>query len=169
MMDQLEPVIVANMPRLKNLAYRYMGNMPDAEDVVQDAILTACRKIHQFEGRSSLLTWLYIIVVRTALMRLRRGSAVFVPLSEDDGLVSALDSPERVLARKREAETVRLAVTKLTPPERKTLFFLLDTEGSLKEAAEVHGVSVNTVKARVIRARRHFVRHYEKLTGPVHA
>jgi RNA polymerase sigma-70 factor (ECF subfamily) len=53
------------------LAKRYLKDQALAEDCVQEAFLQAFRSIREFEGRSALKSWLFRIVVNTALMRLR--------------------------------------------------------------------------------------------------
>src|SRR5512145_713077 len=59
-------------PKLYNVALRILRHPQDAEDAVQEALLAAVRKIDQFDGRSSLPTWLYRIAVNASLMALRK-------------------------------------------------------------------------------------------------
>ena len=55
-----------------NVAYKMMGNPHDAEEVAQDAFLSAYRAFARFRGESRVTTWLYRITVNAALMRIRR-------------------------------------------------------------------------------------------------
>ena len=55
-----------------NVAFRMMGNPQDAEDVAQEAFLSAYRAFGRFRGESRVTTWLYRITVNAALMRLRK-------------------------------------------------------------------------------------------------
>ena len=55
-----------------NVAFRMMGNHEDAEDVAQEAFLSAYRAFDRFRGDSRVRTWLYRITVNAALMRLRK-------------------------------------------------------------------------------------------------
>ena len=55
------------------LGLRMLGNEQDAEDVLQNTFISALTHLPSFEGRSSVLTWLYRIAVNEALMILRRG------------------------------------------------------------------------------------------------
>ena len=55
-----------------NVAYRVMGNPQEAEDVAQDAFLSAYRAYDRFRGQSHVTTWLYRITMNAALMRLRK-------------------------------------------------------------------------------------------------
>ena len=55
-----------------NVAFRMMGTPEDAEDVSQDAFLSAYRAFERFRGESRVTTWLYRITVNAALMKLRK-------------------------------------------------------------------------------------------------
>src|ERR1700739_3865276 len=69
-----EGAISRYSPTLFRVALRRLRDIEDAEDAVQDALLSACKHIGQFEGRSQLSTWLTTIVSNVALMKLRRYS-----------------------------------------------------------------------------------------------
>ena len=72
--NALEDAISRYSPTLFRVALRRLRNVEDAEDAVQDALLSAYKHIGQFEGRSQLSTWLTTIVSNVALMKLRRYS-----------------------------------------------------------------------------------------------
>ncbi|HEX8028972.1 MAG TPA: sigma-70 family RNA polymerase sigma factor, partial [Vicinamibacterales bacterium] len=63
-------------PRMFQLAFRYLRNYEDAEEVVQDVLLKVFRKIEMFRGDSALSSWIHRITVNTAMSRLRRTRAV---------------------------------------------------------------------------------------------
>ena len=69
-----EDAITRYSPILFRVALRRLRNVEDAEDAVQDALLSAYKHIGQFEGRSQLSTWLTTIVTNVSLMKLRRYS-----------------------------------------------------------------------------------------------
>src|ERR1700730_3780161 len=69
---EMQDVLSRYLPSFYRRAYRYLGNAADAEDAVQDALLSACRHLHQFKGHSKMSTWLTTIVINSALMQLRR-------------------------------------------------------------------------------------------------
>src|SRR5271155_3407070 len=60
------------LPLLHRTAYRYLGNVADAEDAVQDALLSAYKHLDQFKGQAQMSTWLTAIVTNSARMQLRR-------------------------------------------------------------------------------------------------
>jgi RNA polymerase sigma-70 factor (ECF subfamily) len=66
-----EQLIAQHGAMLYRVALRLMGQQEEAEEVLQQTLLTVYEKIHTFDERSTLTTWLYRIVVNTALMRLR--------------------------------------------------------------------------------------------------
>src|SRR6266850_7232160 len=73
-------------PLLYRTAYRYLGNPADAEDAVQDALLSAYKHLDQFKGQAQMSTWLIAIVNNCARMQLRkRPRQIHVSLSEQLG------------------------------------------------------------------------------------
>jgi RNA polymerase sigma factor (sigma-70 family) len=82
----LHDVLARHLPSLQRRAYRLLGNVADAEDAVQDALLSACRHLDQFRGESQIFTWLTAIVSNSARMQLRRRPRqVHVSLDEQNG------------------------------------------------------------------------------------
>ena len=69
---QFARLVDAYSGRLHRLALKMLGNEPDAEDVLQNTFLKVFQHISDFEGRSSLSTWLYRIASNEALMLLRK-------------------------------------------------------------------------------------------------
>ena len=62
-------------PRIQQLAFRYLKNWEDAEEVSQDVLLKVYRKIDAFRGDAALSSWIYRITFNTAMSRLRNGRA----------------------------------------------------------------------------------------------
>jgi RNA polymerase sigma-70 factor (ECF subfamily) len=161
--QELTSVIVRSLPYLQRAAFRRMGNVADAEDAVQDALLSAYSHIDQFRGQARLSTWLTSIVINSARMTLRRQSRQLnVPLDEaDQGAHCLLDivsdprpSPEEECKRAERAELLVQSLASLSPILRQA-FQLRDIDGlSIRETAQALGVPNGTVKARLARARR---------------
>src|SRR5689334_24596575 len=144
-------------------ALRVLGNAEDAEDALQDGLLSAYRNLKRFEGRSQFSTWLTRIVINAALMRRRSAKArPAVSLDEppredelpaaerfaDDGL-----TPEQVFQNTEIREMLSENLDQLSPLLR-TAFVLREVQGySTGEAAKKLGVTENTLKARLWRAR----------------
>jgi RNA polymerase sigma-70 factor (ECF subfamily) len=144
-------------------ALRVLGNAEEAEDAVQDGLLSAYRNLKRFEGRSQFSTWLTRIVINAALMRRRsqkaRPAVSLDDTTHEDALSIAerfaddAPNPEQVFAGTELREMIRENLDELSPLLR-TAFVLREVEGySTGEAARKLGVTENTLKARLWRAR----------------
>jgi RNA polymerase sigma-70 factor (ECF subfamily) len=162
-LNDFEGVISSYSPVLFRVAMRRLRNVEDAEDAVQDALLSAYKHIGQFEGRSQLSTWLSSIVINTAGMKLRKHSRhEMVSLDqnkEDDGptfanrLKDARPNPETICAQTEMDEALRQALAQLSPKMREAIQ-MRDLEGrSTREAANALGISTNALKSRLTRGR----------------
>src|SRR5258708_12854541 len=69
---EMEEVLSRHLPMFYRRAYRYLGNAANAEDAVQDALLSACKHLDQFKGQAKMSTWLTSIVINSARTQLRR-------------------------------------------------------------------------------------------------
>jgi RNA polymerase sigma-70 factor (ECF subfamily) len=148
-------------PRLYRLAMQLTGEPDEAEDVLQEAFIHACGHVADFEGRSSLGTWLHRIVLNTALARLRRKSLPTVPLKTDDmdvftardPLADQAAGPSDVVLMREFGETLERAILAL-PDGLRAAFVLRDIEGlSTREAAAALGLAESALKVRLHRAR----------------
>jgi RNA polymerase sigma-70 factor, ECF subfamily len=144
-------------------ALRVLGNAEDAEDALQDGLLSAYRNLRRFEGRSQFSTWLTRIVINAALMRRRSAKArPAVSLDEtprEDELPATerfsdnRPNPEQVFAGTELREMIGANLEELSPLLR-SAFVLREVQGySTGEAAKKLGVTENTLKARLWRAR----------------
>ena len=82
----LTDVVKRYSPRFYRIAANRLSNVADAEDAVQDALLSALRHVQQFRGQAKMSTWLTTIVINSARMKLRkRLASVQLALDETDG------------------------------------------------------------------------------------
>ncbi len=72
--QKLADLITSHSPRFRRIALAHLGNPADAEDAVQDALLSALTHLDQFRGQAKMSTWLTTIVINSARMKLRRRS-----------------------------------------------------------------------------------------------
>ncbi|MCE9645171.1 MAG: sigma-70 family RNA polymerase sigma factor [Chloroflexi bacterium] len=147
-----------------HLGLRMLGNEQDAEDVLQNTFINALTHLHGFEGRSSILTWLYRIAANEALMTLRRGRPevnIDDPVdSGDDGEAlpptqfvdwSALPEDELLSAEGKQA--LDAAIQSL-PENLRMVFLLRDIqELSIRDVASALDLTEANVKVRLLRAR----------------
>jgi len=153
------------------LGLRMLGNSQDAEDILQNTFLSALTHLPEFEGRSSLSTWLYRIAANEALMLIRRKKPeVNIDETEDAEAEDLLPAqfvdwsalPETELLSGEGKQILDEAVQAL-PESLRMVFLLRDVEGlSIKETAEALNLTETNVKTRLLRARM-FLR--EKLSS----
>ncbi len=70
--EEFQDAVSRNLPVLYRMAYRYVGDPHDAEDAVQDALLSACKHLDHLKRTAKMTTWLTSIVTNSALSQLRR-------------------------------------------------------------------------------------------------
>jgi RNA polymerase sigma-70 factor (ECF subfamily) len=141
-------------------ALRIVGTTSDAEDIVQDALLSAWRSIASFQGLS-FRAWLFRIATNRALDQLRsrkrRPELQLDPPDDEDVTWAepAAPGPDLTqLAGDREAlAAVETALASL-PAEQRTALLLRDVEGfPYEEIAVITSVEIGTVKSRIHRGR----------------
>jgi len=141
-------------------AARIVGPGADAEDVVQDALLSAWKSIRSFEG-TSFRAWLFRIVTNRALDRVRakkRRSELPLEPSEGEEVTwaePADPAPELAdVASTREALVVVEQALREVPEEQRAALLLRDVEGfAYEEIAIITNAEIGTVKSRIYRAR----------------
>jgi RNA polymerase sigma-70 factor (ECF subfamily) len=150
-------------PRIQRYLARLIG-FDEAEDVAQEVFLKVSRSLDDFRGESSMLTWVYRIATNAAMDRTRtpayRARLTSVPLNEScetgDGAVPIEDrrSPVEDQAIRSEMSGCVQGFMAQLPDQYRTVLVLSETEGMKNsEIAEVVGVSIETVKIRLHRAR----------------
>jgi RNA polymerase sigma-70 factor (ECF subfamily) len=165
----LEAVMARYAPRLYRVALGITRSPAEAEEVVQDAFLTLFRKIHMFEGRAALGTWLYRVAANAALLRCRsrRTSREVsledcLPTFEADGhrqgdrsmlLTDWSALPDEELLAGERRRVIEEAIGQLPAPYRAILVFRDVEELSNEETAALLSESVSAIKSRLHRAR----------------
>jgi RNA polymerase sigma-70 factor, ECF subfamily len=178
-----DPSAVADLaatygPRIHQLAFRYMKNWEDAEEVTQDVLLKVFRKIDAFRGDAALSSWIYRITFNTAMSRLRTGRqarAAEQPRLEPTGTNVTPRTPQepadwssladdRVLQREMR-ERLLQALTHL-PEVYRIPVILRDIQGlSTEEASAILRVKTQTLKSRLHRGRLILRQHLADFAG----
>jgi RNA polymerase sigma-70 factor, ECF subfamily len=159
-----EVLVERHEGRVFSLAQHITRNREDAEDVVQQSLQKAFIHLKKFAGQSLFSTWLTRIVINEALMvlRKRRGTRE-VPIAESTtGNEAALPldipdvgpNPEDSCLRREQERILSAALSELTPRIREAIELRELGELSTEETAQVMGVSVGVVKARVFNGRK---------------
>lgn len=162
-----EALVAGLQSRVYGLAFRILGESHDAEDVAQQTFLSVVEHIQDFRGESAVAAWVLRIAANHALklLRKRRGLPT-VPLAETDGtdegyatvphpefIAPWRDDPADLAARHEVRELIDRALADLDDKYR-AVFVLRDVEGfSVRETADVLGISEANVKVRLLRAR----------------
>lgn len=174
---ELQQAVSRCLPLLHRRAYRYLGNSHDAEDAVQDALLSAYKHLDQFHGDAQMTTWLTSIVTNSALTQIRRKSgrhhsSLDEPLAHghdqrvSDTLVDVRPSPEDECSVSELHGRLIQFVGRLSPILREVIQ-LRDFDGlTTREAAHILGVPEGTIKARVWRARSELKRRADRGVKP---
>jgi RNA polymerase sigma-70 factor, ECF subfamily len=161
---EMEIVLSRCLPSFHRQAFRCMGNAADAEDVVQDALVSAYKHLGQFRGEARMSTWLTTIVMNSARVHLRRRPRqIHVSLDDHpeaenhysflDQLADRGPSPEDAFRSSEDREYLMQLMQKL-PPTLRTAYQLRALEGlTIREIASNLGVTQSAVKSRVFRAR----------------
>ena len=163
-MQELQDAVSQNHSFFYRRAYRYVGDPNDAEDAVQDALLSAYRHLDHFKGTAKMTTWLTSIVINSALSKLRKRprhphSSLDERLSDEqdyrvaDTLADIRPTPEGECIRSELRRHLMQHITELSPLLRKVIQLRYFDGLSTRETARKLGVSEATIKARVTRAR----------------
>jgi RNA polymerase sigma-70 factor (ECF subfamily) len=145
-------------PAVNRFGAKMCRDPEDARDIVQDTLLAAARGLHDFQGASSLSTWLFTIARSFCIKKRRRRvgePAEMVSLEGDDAraIMAAAQAPDEAAGDHEIGQALEAAVAALEPMYREVLV-LRDIEGlTAPEVATVLGVSVDAVKSRLHRAR----------------
>lgn len=164
-LDAFNRLVIEYQGLAFNLAYRIMGDAPQAEDAAQEAFISAFRALRRFRG-GSFRAWLMRIVTNACYDELRRQkrrpAASLDGLSEerDDLLEDSQDlfhasipHPEQETARGELREAIERCLEALAN-EFRIVAVLVDVQGyDYREAAKVVDVPVGTIKSRLARAR----------------
>jgi RNA polymerase sigma-70 factor (ECF subfamily) len=149
--EALEELLASVAPAIQRFGRRMCKNAHDADDVLQDTLLAVATYLHEFEGRSSLLSWVFTLT-RTACARRRRGMKN-QPTVELPDTRSADADPEQAAASRELAAALDHAIDAL-PDDQREVIALRDIEGlSAAEAAATLDISVEALKSRLHRAR----------------
>jgi len=161
--QEFENIVSHALPRFRSMALRSLRNPEDAEDAVQEAMLSALRHIGQFDGRAQMSTWLTTIVINAARMQVRRRIRCQTqPIDEapKEGQLSCSEllqdpspTPEQSLEQKQLRGLVNKLIAGLPPSQQAALRLHQQDDFSIKMASKTLGIPQGTVKAQLTRGR----------------
>lgn len=177
--EAMEQLVERYGDRVYRLAVRITGSNEDAEEVVQDALWTAARKIQTFKGDSAFGSWLYRVTANTAYMKLRSRRSRQREIALDD-VLPALDDGGlhfepmddwslRVDERALQGELRQVLERSIgeLPADYRTALVMHDIEGlSNPDIAAALSISLPAVKSRVHRSRLFLRKRLSEYLGP---
>lgn len=152
--EAMEALLTQLSPAIHRFSMTLCRNPGEAEDVEQDTLLSVASHLTNFEGRSSLTSWVFALA-RSACNRRRRGKKNQPTLGEEalSTLQDEGPSPEQATEQEQMTRALSAALSVL-PEDYRDAIHLRDIEGlSAQEAAEALGISVDALKSRLHRAR----------------
>lgn len=158
-----EELVLRHRQRVLAVAQRITNNREDAEDVAQESFHKAFLHLGSFQEKSRFSSWLTRISMNEAFMLLRRRRGVFevLPENPDDGVKSSCEAfadhgpnPEESYLQRERTGFVTEAINRLGSTIRATILLRDVEERSVKETAQILGVSITAVKTRVFQGRR---------------
>jgi len=144
--------------KVYRIAYGVVRQREEALDIVQEVFIKLFHSIKNFKGKSHFYTYLYRMVMNTAIDHARKTGKQIISSLDVEGSFQPSDDlekgPERILLQKELEERVKLAMDKL-PTEQRTALIFRDVEGlSYQEMAEAMGCSIGTVMSRLHYGRK---------------
>ena len=139
---ETEQILTENYERYYRLAYSYMRNEDDALDVVQESAYRAIRDCRKVRNKDYLSTWIYRIVVNTALDMLRR--------KKKENITEEL--PEIPVEDQYQDLELRTVLNQLDDKSRTIILLRYFEDLKLEDIADIVGDNLNTVKARLYRS-----------------
>lgn len=166
-MNDFENIYDAYNEMVYNVALNYVQQIEDAEEITQDVFLKVFKRIKNFDGKSTLKTWVYRITINASLdfIRKKKRRPIFQGLFyEDRGLKNFVDikHPGIILEQKEAYNALFRAMNRL-PGRQKTVILLLKAEGlSIKEAAAIMNLKNKALESLFHRAKQNFLKEYQK-------
>jgi len=134
-------------------------NHAEAEEVLQTVYLKILEGKAKFRGESSLKTWLFAVIRKTAIGEYRKRllrSLVFIGgLDKRDDATPLVDAPGTAFEKSEIQKQFRVALAKLPPRQREVLHLAFYEDMSLSEAAGVMGISIGSARQHYERGKKH--------------
>ena len=189
-MKSFDEVFSEYHPRILKLCTRIVKDTDDAKDCAQDTMVKAWAAYGRFEGKSNVYTWLYRIAVNTCrdllVDRSKRESHISIediqsPAAGEDGNAPAHSGNEALsysrlidhetpdsLLEEEDLNKAVLASMNSLAEEFRTPMYLFSTQGlNYEQIADIMGVTVNTIRVRLYRARQRVQSFLDKSYGGV--
>jgi RNA polymerase sigma factor, sigma-70 family len=172
-LQEFNQILSRDLPRFRRIAMRWLRNREDAEDAVQEAMLSGFKHIAMFDGRSQMKTWLMAILINAVRMQIRRRpKSQMLPIDHgQDGqqdfaeLIPDRDpTPEQAVAQNESRNLIQKLTVGLPPKHRAALKLRHERGLSIRETAAVLDVPEGTAKAYLARGRAKLIERFRHAT-----
>ncbi|MDF1696161.1 MAG: RNA polymerase sigma factor [Saprospiraceae bacterium] len=155
-----------------SIVMSYVKNEEDAEEIIQDTILSALRKINGFKSESSLKTWVYRIAINKSIDAIkfknrskRAGNVISLQSTQNQGNMtiscSTYDHPEKKLISKEKVEILFSGINQLPENQKKALTLTKLEYLSMKEVAGIMDVTPKAVESLLSRGKKNLLNYLE--------
>jgi RNA polymerase sigma-70 factor, ECF subfamily len=151
----LDQLVLDHLPAALRFATRLTGDLDRAEDLVQESLLRVVRSWATFRGKAAFRTWFFRIVINVFRDRLRVSSAggVSIDDNESDWIDPTDAGPPRAAMAAELTQLIANEVSRLPPRQREVLVLIVYEELSVREVAEIIGISEANVHSTISAAR----------------
>lgn len=168
----LNELLQRNWRPVYGVVRRYTQSQEEADDLMQEAMLRAIRKISAFRGEARFSSWLTAIAIRVALSEKRRAKRMqCLPLGNNAEIepgsyfvepIESRPSPEQVYIDLEQKHIVGSELQRIAPKYRSILLMNYYGEVQAKDAAKELGISIGTAKSRLYKGRIELMRALRK-------
>ncbi len=171
--DQFEEVFNEHKNKIFNIAYRMMGDIEDAQDIMQQTFYLAYKNFDSFRAESNVYTWLFRICANECLKQKKKNNMTSMDEYDDRLMVHEankhkdwISNPENVAQIKELTNYIRsechhIVLQKLTFEQRIVYIMRVIADMSYEQIAQTLDINENTVKARLNRARNSLLDHFQ--------
>ena len=158
MRETMARELAAHASRMYRVALRIVGDCDAAREVAQDACVKALRGAEQFDGRSTLATWLHRVTINCAHDHLRKNRNLDrgrTDWNDAAGSLQRIESNPAESAERTESYAVAMRLVAALPDECRSAFVLTQLDGyTYDEVATIENLPRGTIASRVYRARK---------------
>lgn len=159
---QLHQLLQPKMLEIQKYLIRLGAPATDAEDIVQDTVYKALLYIDSIDEHK-FSAWLYKVAINRYYDLCRRNKRIVIPIDDLD--VPDMELPEDHLLLKEKREDIERVLAQLLPLHKQLIIMKYELELSYLEISELLGITTDTVKSALFRARKQFQKKYRGEVG----
>lgn len=139
---------------LKRIAYLYVNDMAECEDIVQEVFLTCYQNLSKFRHEASCKTWLIRITINKCKDHRKRWSIKNLIYKPDIYPLNTSQSSEEQFMHRHNTSEIIEQIARLSSKYKEVVILYYYQDMSMREISEVLNISINTVKSRLLRGKK---------------